>query len=93
MKRNLFLKKLVFALLAMSILFSLDSCSSKQNYLSKGRSSSYSKVRTRQPSWNSTTSLNVRYKMKKKKSKSTAVKKKKNIFQAKSREYNPNPKD
>jgi hypothetical protein len=31
--------------------------------------------------------------MKKKKSKSTAVKKKKNIFQAKSREYNPNPKD
>jgi hypothetical protein len=93
MKRNLFLKKLVFAFLAMSILFSLDSCASKQNYLSKGRSSSYSKVRTRQASWNSTTSLNVRYKMKKKKSRSTAVKKKKNTFQAKSREYNPNPKD
>lgn len=84
---------MVVALLAISILFSLDSCASKQNYLSKGRSSSYSKVRTRQASWNSTTSLNVRYKMKKKRSKSTAVKKKKKNFQAKSREYNPNPRD
>ncbi len=89
MKRKNILRSVLFAFLAISLLFSVDSCSSSSNYLDKGRPSKYSKVRTRQPNWSSTTSLNTRYKKKKNRGKHTAKKKAKYNAATKSQEYNP----
>ncbi|MDX9891385.1 MAG: hypothetical protein RBS29_02690 [Bacteroidales bacterium] len=92
MKRKIILRNVLFLFLSLSFLFSLGSCSSKKNYLYKGKPSSYSKVRTKQPTWSSTTSLNTRYKLKKKNNKVSSVKKVKHKVEHKSREYNPNKK-
>jgi hypothetical protein len=89
MKRKNILRSFLYALIAISLLFSVESCSSGSNYLDKGRSSRYSKVRTRQPNWSSTTSLNTRYKKKKNRGKHTTKKRAKYNATTKSQEYNP----
>ncbi|HPE39835.1 MAG TPA: hypothetical protein PLI77_01960 [Bacteroidales bacterium] len=92
MKRKIIHRNLLFLFVSLTFLISLGSCSSNKNYLYKGKPSTYSKVRTKQPSWNSTTSLNTRYKLKKKKHNGSSVKKGKYKAEHKSREYNPNKK-
>lgn len=93
MKRKLILRGIWIVLVSSIFILSLGSCSSNKNYLTKDTRNSYSKVRTQQPRWNSTTSLHTRYTMKKKKSKASAIKKVKHKAMPKTREYNPNKKD
>lgn len=75
MIRKSALLKLLTAVFCLFILFSLSSCSSNQNYLDRGGKSNYSKVRSHQPSWNSSTAPRTRYQLKKKKNKQSARKK------------------
>jgi hypothetical protein len=86
MKRKNILRLLLYAFVAFSMLISFESCASKNN-LDRGKASHYSKVRTHQPDWNSTTSLNTRYKKKKNRGKHLTTKKAKHSTTAKSREY------
>ncbi len=75
MKRKGALLKFITAVFCLFIVFSLSSCSTSQNSLDRSKKSSYSKVRTHQPSWNSSSTPKVRHKLKKTKKKKSSYKK------------------
>ncbi len=74
MKRKHIFYSIGISLTMLLLVLTSTSCASK-SYYAKGKSKGYSKVRGKQPGWNSTTSLNTTYKLKKKKNNAGSVKK------------------